>query len=408
MDLVATNSSGLGISFLSGRGDGTFQNAANSSLPGAPWVVATADFDHDGHTDLAVTRYNLSVVSVLLGNGNGTFSVPLSYPVGTGPQYVSVADFDDDGNDNLAVTSQQANNVSVLLGNGDGTFRYAPDNPVAVGRQPFGLDVADFDEDGYPDVAVAEQISDSITILLSNRQVAPASVTYDGDTLVSTEGASTAEVNLIAALRDDEDNVLDINDEVITFSLVADGVSPVTESALSDGGVAHAVVALEPGVYSIEVTLASFDLTASAELVVYNPSGGFVTGGGTILPANDGSNTHPNVRANFGFNAKYRRGVPIGQAEFRSLAGRIDLKSTSIELLVISAGRIAHFWGWASVNRQRGYWFSVTAVDNGEPGVRTDTFEIQVCAPGTDPAVDEPTETSCGVLRGGNIQVHVR
>ena len=411
MDLVVGNTLGLGVSFLAGNGDGTFQSAVNSSLPGTPWIIGAADFDHDGHMDLAVARHTLAVVSILLGNGNGTFSAPMQCPVGVGPRYVEVADFDNDGNADLAATSQYEDSISMLLGNGDGTFDYAPDDPVGVGQEPFGLAAGDFDGDSYADVVVSEQVDDSVTVLLSDRGVVitsvSASVTYDGDVLVSTEGDPTADVNLVATLWDEEDNLLEIDDELVTFTLEADGVGTVLVTALTVGGVAHAVEPLEPGVYAVEVTLESFDATASAQLIVYNPRGGFVTGGGWILPEDDGFNTWPDVRANFGFNAKYKRGEARGKIRFKYTDRHIKLKSTSIEQLVIAGGLVAHFMGRARVNRENGYWFCVKAVDNGQPGSGVDTFEIDIWAPGVPPE-EEPTETVGGILRGGNIKVHTR
>jgi len=405
IDLVASGTVGFGLWLLTGNGDGTFEGPVSSSLPGGPWIIATADFDHDGHMDLAVTKYNLSVVSVMLGHGDGTFGVATDYGVGSGPRYVTAADFDGDGNVDLAVTSQYEDTVSLMLGNGDGTFHYALDDPVAVGSEPFGLAPADFDEDGYPDLAVAEHMDDSVTILLSNREVASVTVTYDGDLLASTGGNPTVDVNLVATLRDDEGDVLDIDDELVTFSLEADGVGAIGVSAFSDGGVAHAVEPLEPGIYAVEVTLASHDATASAELVVYNPHGGFVTGGGWMVPEDDGWNTCPDARFNFGFNVKYINGQPRGHIRFRSSDGYIDLRSTSIELLVVSGGKVAHFMGWASVNGEKGYWFLATAVDNSKPGRGVDAFTIDIWAPGVAPE-DEPTETVGGTLRGGNVTVH--
>jgi len=409
MDLVVSNTVGFGVSFLAGNGDGTFQSAVNSSLPGAPWIIGAADFDHDGHMDLAVARHNLAVVSILLGNGNGTFSAPMQCPVGVGPRYVEVADFDNDGNADLAATSQYEDSISLFLGNGDGTFDYAPDDPVEVGQEPFGLAAGDFDEDGYADIVVSEQVDDSVIILLSDRGVVitsvDASVTYDGDELVSTECEPTADVNLVATLWDEEDNLLEIEDELVTFTLEADGVGTVVVTALTVGGVAHAVEPLEPGVYAVEVTLESFEATASAKLIVYNPCGGFVTGGGWILPEDDGFNTWPDVRANFGFNAKYKRGEPRGNILFRYTDRYIRLKSKSIEQLVVAGGSVAHFMGWARVNRENGYWFCAKVVDNGQPGSGVDTFEIDIWAPGVPPE-EEPTETVGGILQGGNIKVH--
>ena len=230
-------------------------------------------------------------------------------------------------------------------------------------------------------------------------------VTYDGDMLLSTGGAATVNANLVANLRNQSGGVPDIDGEQVTFTLTADGVGTIVVTASSQNGVASAVRALEPAIYAVNVTLGCSSLTTKAFLVVFNPQGGFATGGGWILPANDGENTHPNNRANFGFNAKYKDNNPTGNLEFRYTDGYIDLKSTLIDQLVITGGKIAQFKGQAVVNRQQGCRFFVKVIDNGEPGTN-DTFEIKVWAPGIDPESNSPYERAAGALKGGNIQVH--
>lgn len=234
-----------------------------------------------------------------------------------------------------------------------------------------------------------------------------ADVTYNGDTLVSTEGAATVNVNLIASLLDDQGNVPDIDGEEVTFTLTADGVGTIVKTVSSVDGVASLVIPLEPAIYMTEVTLGCSDFKASAIIVVYNPDGGFATGGGWIVPEDEGSNTYPNQRANFGFNARYKQDDPTGHLEFRYSDGYIDLKSSSIEQLVITGGKIVQFKGYASVNKEPGHWFFVKAIDEGEPGVN-DYFDIKVWAPGMSEEDDEPTERAGGFLQGGNIVVHTK
>ena len=133
----------------------------------------------------------------------------------------------------------------------------------------------------------------------------------------------------------------------------------------------------------------------------------FATGGGWILPEDDGLNTHPDRRANFGLSVRLKKGLPTGTMKFFSPQSQIHLMSTSIERLVISAGRIAQFNGWARVNGQEGNWFFVEAIDNGEPGAGVDRFEIKIWSP-VDDTDGDPTVRAGGVLQGGNIAVHVR
>jgi hypothetical protein len=56
-------------------------------------------------------------------------------------------------------------NVSLLAGNGDGTFQ--PALYFVVGSGPYSLAVADFNGDTKPDVAVADEFSNVVAILLN-------------------------------------------------------------------------------------------------------------------------------------------------------------------------------------------------------------------------------------------------
>jgi hypothetical protein len=253
-------------------------------------------------------------------------------------------------------------------------------------------------EDAYGNTAT---VSRTFTIEDPTR-----AVTYDGDMLLSTGGSLTVNANLIAKLHDSAGDVPDIDGKQVTFTLTADGIGTIIVTADTQNGVAQTVRALQPAIYMIEVTLGCSDFTASAILVVYNPDGGFATGGGWFVPEADGLNTHPSVRANFGFNAKYNKGDPTGHLEFRYSDGYIDLKSSSVEQLVITGGRIVQFKGLASVNGEGDNSFFVKAIDNGEPG-SYDNFEIKIWDPGADPEGD-PSERAGGVLEGGNIVVHAK
>jgi hypothetical protein len=72
--------------------------------------------------------------------------------VGSGPSAVVVADLDRDGDLDLAVANNTSGTVSVLLGNGDGTFGGRVD--YATGTFPYAVAVADLNGDGFLDLAV--------------------------------------------------------------------------------------------------------------------------------------------------------------------------------------------------------------------------------------------------------------
>jgi FG-GAP-like repeat/Abnormal spindle-like microcephaly-assoc'd, ASPM-SPD-2-Hydin len=86
--------------------------------------------------------------------------------VGGNPLSVNSADFNGDGNQDLAVANYLDNTVSILLGQGHGTFQ--PQVTYATGVGPENVIAADFNGDGKPDLAVVDSLADTVSILLGN------------------------------------------------------------------------------------------------------------------------------------------------------------------------------------------------------------------------------------------------
>ena len=154
---------------LLGNGDGTFKTLPAVSTPGYLTYIAVGDFNQDGKPDIFAFAANGT--TTLLGNGDGTFSAAASAQpiISPTPQGIVVADFNGDGKPDIALLFQDVSTVYTLPGNGDGTFGAAVTIPLPAGAEPSAIVAGDWNGDGIPDLATANENLNSITSLTSLR-----------------------------------------------------------------------------------------------------------------------------------------------------------------------------------------------------------------------------------------------
>jgi hypothetical protein len=180
------------------------------------------------------------------------------------------------------------------------------------------------------------------------------------------------------------------------------------------------------GVYHLKLTVTDDDggvgtattiYSQDAYIVVYDPDGGFVTGGGWIDSPSGAYSVNPTMagRANFGFVSKYKKGAtyPTGATEFQFKVADFNFHSNSYEWLVVAGAR-AQYKGTGTVNGAGNYGFMLTAIDgeiNGGGG--NDKFRIKIWDKNNDDtivydnqlgAVDD-ANPSTGI-QGGSIVIH--
>ena len=144
------------VRVLPGKGDGSLEAALPPiTISGAPVSIALADFNGDGHLDVAIVQSETNTASILLGKGDGTFASPMTFALGGTPAQVLAADMDGDGRPDLVVMfASAAPAFAVFRGLGDGTFA-APVNYSDI-MAPSAMAVGDVNGDGRLDVVLAE------------------------------------------------------------------------------------------------------------------------------------------------------------------------------------------------------------------------------------------------------------
>ncbi len=170
--------------------DGTVSVLLNTANPGAtapsfavqetfsvgsnPYSVAVGDFNGDGRPDIVVANRNTAgTVTILLnttapGATVPSFAAPQTFAVGNTPYSVAVGDFNDDGRPDLAVANFGSGTASVLMDTtaaGATTLSFAAQQTFAVGASPISVAVGDFNGDGKPDLVVANHGSNTVSVL---------------------------------------------------------------------------------------------------------------------------------------------------------------------------------------------------------------------------------------------------
>src|SRR3954470_16626493 len=261
-DLAVANGGSNDVSVLLGTGHGTFGPPTNFAAHTNPQGIAVGDFNGDNRQDLAVANNGSHDISVLHGTGGGTFGAATNVNVNANPRVIAAGNFngctDDlaigyDGSDTLTAlrstpTGWEARppetNVggvrSIAITNLDGG---GDDVIVATGHEvvvmassaltpahlsahlnPAAVSAADLNRDGRPDLAVANEGSQDVSVLLG---AGPA--TFGAPVNIPVTGSAST----VAAGRLSDDALPDlvVGEDV----LVGDGTGAFTHSASLGG-----------------------------------------------------------------------------------------------------------------------------------------------------------------------------
>jgi hypothetical protein len=237
-----------------------------------PLSVALGDLNGDGKLDLAVANFNSSNVTVLLnttapGSATSSFSGIQDFATGDGPSFVTMGDLNGDGRLDLAVANFVFDTVSVLLNTtsaGAATASFATNQEVATGTGPIFVTVGDVNGDGRLDLTVANFNSDSVSVLLNITVPGAAAPSF-----AAQQDFATGEAPLFVALGDlNGDGKLDLAVANLNVSTVSVLLNTTNPGASTPGFTAKQDVDTGPNPRS--VTVADLNGDGKPDLAVAN------------------------------------------------------------------------------------------------------------------------------------------
>ena len=203
---------------------------------------------------LDTTNKNTVLSTATLGSPTfaQTFASQVTYPTGTMPITSVTADFNNDGFQDIAMVNYGDHTVGILIGNGDGTF--AAQVPYATGTMPSYVAAGDFNSDGNVDLAVVNSASNTVSVLIGKG---------DGTFLNQVTYATGTTPAFVAAADIDGDGILDL--------LVSSAVGGSVGVFLGKGdGTFNAQVAVTAGSGVLSIAVADFNGDGIQDLAVTN------------------------------------------------------------------------------------------------------------------------------------------
>ena len=192
---------------LAGDGSGTFSTTPTTTktllntsggdqrLPGS---IAAADLDGDGLLDLAVGNRTDGTFHLFRNTGSLAFANAVEITAtseSTG--LLKVADFNNDGYQDIATLPFRQSSTSIHLFKNTSTinnFNFTFEQTISNGGQTSDIETGDLDDDGLLDIVVASNVTGEISTFLN--QSSGGSISFGSETSISTTGSAAFGVNL--------------------------------------------------------------------------------------------------------------------------------------------------------------------------------------------------------------------
>lgn len=175
-ELSIANSSSPSVTImLNSRGgivnvDNLYTQELVVSLQDNPLDITGGDLNGDGQLDLVVSHYTVNTITLLINQTNGGSLPSMQTQVlqtTERPFSSVVADFNGDGWQDIAVAGFGSDEVAVHLNDGNGVF--SAFQTYAVGQAASDIVARDMTNDGFVDLVVASTGDQQIDILVNDR-----------------------------------------------------------------------------------------------------------------------------------------------------------------------------------------------------------------------------------------------
>lgn len=167
--------------------------AATASIP--VQILGASQYSAD-------KQFTLNLVSAVGVGPSPAFAAQQAVAAGTAPVSVAVADVNGDGKPDLIIANNGSNTVSVLLNTtppGAASPSFAAQQTFATGTNPVSVTAIDVNGDGRPDLIVANTNSNTVSVLLNTTAPGATSPTFATQqtfaTGVGPDSVTAADVN---------------------------------------------------------------------------------------------------------------------------------------------------------------------------------------------------------------------
>ena len=177
LDIVVPSQNSATFAVLWNDGAASFSMEIVTGAGEVPTGIAVGDLDVSGHLDITAANFFGNNLSVIFGNGKGDGNLEFNQALvtGPGPRQVELVDLDGDGNLDIAAATFGRNPqvgdhaISLHQGNGDGTFDDVVFHPCNTSsNHPQAIASGDLDGDESPDLAIAYETGQSVSVMLNN------------------------------------------------------------------------------------------------------------------------------------------------------------------------------------------------------------------------------------------------